>query len=753
MDLTPLINSKGQADERVREILRDILNTTPSFEEAVSLSKKYEMPLHPAYLLYWSSLTTAQLLGLLESLKKLKIIKKGEKIYSIIANSQSKRFFELLGCEHIVKKVPFKESKEVEAEILIFGESATNSLLSNVGLEIKNYNQEPLRRRCDELVLYIKENLEKMPLEIINYKNFVEIRDKSGSYIGARMGRPEKSKMRRLGGNPHGLFPIGHGFEISAERKFGEDEVSTKIKQNRLRNIIESVHEGRIQGQFCFYKCSSCSKESLYRTCIFCGNEAKQNYYHKYDGQEVEKEHNMAVSYKSHELDFVPYVKDCRKRLKASELPKLVKGIKGTSNRLKVVEHLLKPFLREKNNVFVNKDGTVRFDMIEMGVTHFKPCEIGTSIEKLKELGYIKDLEGKSITEDTQIIEILPQDVILPDCSLSGDELASEFIINVGNFIDELLEKLYHIKPFYNFKTKEDTLGHLIIGLAPHTSAGIIGRIIGYSKTQGCFANPIWHAAQRRNLDGDENGIMLLLDGLINFSREYLPDRRGTRTMDTSLVLTSHLYLDQIDDEVHGMDIVPFYPLELYRAAKEYKHPKEVSVKSVGSRIGAKREEQYSNYFFTHDVGNVNDTILCSSYKSVPTMAEKMDLQLDIATKIRAVNEHKVGTLIIDKHFMKDIKGNLRRFSMQSFRCTNCNEIYRRPPLSGKCVVCNHSKINFTIHEGSIRKYLSLSFDIIKNYKVDPYIVETLILANLRVESVFGKEKDRQKNLNLFFSA
>ena len=46
-----------------------------------------------------------------------------------------------------------------------------------------------------------------------------------------------------------------------------------------------------------------------------------------------------------------------------------------------------------------------------------------------------------------------------------------------------------------------------------------------------------------------EGGDVLLVDGLINFSREFLPDRRGSRTMDVSLVLTSHLYLDQIDDE------------------------------------------------------------------------------------------------------------------------------------------------------------------------------------------------------------
>ena len=132
-------------------------------------------------------------------------------------------------------------------------------------------------------------------------------------------------------------------------------------------------------------------------------------------------------------------------------------------------------------------------------------------------------------------------------------------------------------------------------------------------------------------------------------------------------------------------------------------------------------------------------------------MTDKLDLQLKLAKKIRAVDANQVGTLIIDKHFMKDIKGNLRKFGMQTFRCTNCNEIYRRPPLNGKCQKCNHASINFTIHEGSIKKYLNPSFKICEEYKVDPYIVETLELANLRIEGVFGKELEKQQSLTNFF--
>ena len=222
--------------------------------------------------------------------------------------------------------------------------------------------------------------------------------------------------------------------------------------------------------------------------------------------------------------------------------------------------------------------------------------------------------------------------------------------------------------------------------------------------------------------------------------------------MDVSLVLSSHLYLDQIDDEVHGMDIVSFYPLEFYKANKSYASPKDVKIEKIDQRLEVRKyDDRYLGYKFTHDTTNMNSTVLCSSYKSVPSMTEKLDLQLNLGEKLRSVDENKVGSFVIDKHFMKDIKGNLRKFSMQTFRCTKCNTKYRRPPLVGKCIKCGESSINFTIHEGSIKKYLDPSFKIIKEYEVDPYIVETLELSNLRVEGVFGKEVEQQKNLNSFF--
>jgi len=122
-------------------------------------------------------------------------------------------------------------------------------------------------------------------------------------------------------------------------------------------------------------------------------------------------------------------------------------------------------------------------------------------------------------------------------------------------------------------------VGQLVVGLAPHTSAGIVGRIVGFTRSKVCYAHPFWHAGKRRNCDGDEDSIMLLMDALLNFSRKFLPDTRGGRTMDAPLVLTSKLNPEEVDDEAWKVDISDVYPLEFYEDSMLYKTISELTKK------------------------------------------------------------------------------------------------------------------------------------------------------------------------------
>ena len=447
-------------------------------------------------------------------------------------------------------------------------------------------------------------------------------------------------------------------------------------------------------------------------------------------------------------MDIIYYFKEALKKLGSETHPDWIKGIKGTSNKDHIPEPLLKGILRAKHKIYVNKDGTTRYDMSELPITHFKPKEINVSIKKLNRLGYKIDIKGKVLLDQEQILELKPQDLILPSCLDSPEDPADFVLYNVSKFIDELLVKLYGLKPYYNFKTKEDLVGQLVVALAPHTSAGTVGRIIGFSKTQGMFAHPLFHAALRRDCDGDEACVMLLMDSFLNFSRQFLPDKRGSRTMDAPLVLTSKLVPSEVDDMVLGLDVVYDYPLEFYEAALEYKKPWEIKIEQINHRLGT--EKQYEQMGFTHDTDDFNAGVTCSAYKTLPSMQEKLLGQMDLAEKIRAVGASDVASLVINKHLIKDTKGNLRKFSTQQFRCVGCNEKYRRPPLLGKCSKCG-GKIMFTVSEGSIVKYLEPSISLSEKYDVSAYLKQDLNLLKRRIEGIFGKDKEKQVGLGSWF--
>ena len=377
--------------------------------------------------------------------------------------------------------------------------------------------------------------------------------------------------------------------------------------------------------------------------------------------------------------------------------------------------------------------------MTELPITHFKPKEIGLSIEKAKELGYEKDIKGNLLTDENQILEIKPQDVILP-------RKAGMSLFKVSNFIDEELERFYKLQPIYKLKRPIDLIGHLVIGIAPHTSAGIIGRIIGFSNAHAIFAHPYWHDAQRRDCDGEETSIILAMDAFLNFSREYLPAKRGG-TMDAPLVLSTILNPEEIDDEVFDVDTAWKYDLDFYKATLEYKNPWDTNVEQIKDRIG--KPEQYEGLGYTVEVTDLNSGPNYSSYKTLPTMVDKIKVQMELANKIRAVDAAGVASLIIEGHFIRDIKGNLRKFTQQEFRCVKCNTKYRRPPLTGVCTKCG-GKIIFTIAEGTIKKYLEPSLKLAQNEHVPKYIKQSIDLVKTRVESIFGKEKTKQVDLTGF---
>jgi DNA polymerase II large subunit len=149
-------------------------------------------------------------------------------------------------------------------------------------------------------------------------------------------------------------------------------------------------------------------------------------------------------------------------------------------------------------------------------------------------------------------------------------------------------------------------VGRIAIGLAPHTSVGVVGRIVGFTNAQVCFANPCWHAAKRRDCDGDGDSLLLLLDVLLNFSVEYIPNQIGG-LMDTPLLIQPILLPAEVDDQAHNFDIASRYPLEFYELTQQSPNASKASkmVERIGNRLND--EDQFFNYGFTNADGIDHD--------------------------------------------------------------------------------------------------------------------------------------------------
>ncbi len=685
--------------ESIKKILEQPLYYKPKVEEAIKISKIFSFYMHPEYSFYFSGIKPKELLETIKYLTSAKT--EGELNKKLVLKKTiEKELLEKIGLPH--KTTP---------DFIVVEHPYSTIILES----LKEFfeEKEKIEEKISLLLKTIEEEKIIETIELVNKISKIQFKDKAGTFIGARMGRPEKAKMRKLTGSPHVLFPIG-------------DE------GGRLRSFQSALEKGYVNADFPEYYCKKCDKITIYRKCEVCG----------------EKTELTEKIYSKRKIDIKYYFNDSLKTLKTKEFPNLIKGVRGTSNKTHIPEYLAKGILRAMNDVYVNKDGTIRYDMTELPITHFKPKEIGTSIEKLKELGYDKDIYGEELKDENQILELKPQDIILGASPDSPDEGADEILFRIGKFIDDELEKIYGLKKYYNFKNKKDTVGSIVIGLAPHTSAGIIGRVIGYSKSQAMLCHPLYHAAMRRDTDGDESCVIMLMDGLLNFSREYLPDKRGSRTMDAPLVLTSILDPSEVDDMVHKLDVAWNYGKEIYEKAEEYKMPWDVKIPVLGDYLG--EERQYEKMGFTHNTNDINEGVTCSSYKLLPSMEEKLKGQMNLAYKIKAVDEDDVARLVIERHLVRDIKGNFRKFSQQKFRCVDCNEKYRRPPLKGKCTVCG-GKIIFTISEGSIVKYLEPAKSLAKAYNLKPFLKQSIELLDEQIEEMFGRDKEKQLGLGEWF--
>ncbi|MFX1460259.1 MAG: DNA polymerase II large subunit, partial [Promethearchaeota archaeon] len=633
LELEKAVENLQNIDQKIRNYIINPFECRPTADEAIEISLNYNIPLHPSYIDFWGNISIEEL----DLLRKAFISNFSVQNEKIILDN-TKEIKDVLEKAFILHKV--KDNK-------IFFKKAMNKIYK-VLFNLKDKKSIKYSKEDDVFSYFFK-------------ASSIIVKNKAPYFMGTRMGRPEKSERKSMKG-VHTLFPLS-------------DKVGNSRSVEKARELQ------KVQIDVCRRMCPKCGAVSIFNLCPKCKTHTElksicikcKNLFPASDPNENEKCPKCGETLKSSSeaiFNIKSHIDSVLNSLQVS-FPKKIKGIFGLTNTFKIPEPIEKGILRAKNDVLVYKTAEIRYDATDIPLTHFKAEEIGVPIERLRDLGYTHDYKGDPLHDKKQIVELRVQDVIISnDCA--------DYLIKVSRFLDDELEYFYELDRFYNISEKIDLVGHLLVGLAPHTSAGIIGRIIGFSPARSIYAHPYWHAAKRRNCDGDEDGIMLLLDPLLNFSRHYLPSKIGGR-MDATLVIGTFLDPNEIDVEAHNVDTLYKYPLEFYEASEKFVSPSKVEtlMKLVESRLGT--PEQYENIGFNIPTKNINEGPTVTAYKTYESMDNKIDAQLHLAEIIKSVNAKKVAEKILTSHFNPDILGNLRKFSIQEFRCVKCNEKYRRP--------------------------------------------------------------------------
>ncbi|WP_227133940.1 DNA-directed DNA polymerase II large subunit [Halorubellus salinus] len=755
-------------------------------------------------------------------------------------------------------------------------------------------------------------------IEVANEVAPFELRERAPTRIGNRMGRPEKSESRDLSPAVHTLFPIG---EAGGSQRSVSDAAKHAPDMRSTPGIVE-VDVGR-------RRCESCGTETWRARCPECATRTDPEYWCPFCEQDLEPDEAGRVycdrcdatgtSVEPTDVDVNEVYQDAMRAVGERENAfDILKGVQGLLSANKTPEPMEKGILRAKHGVTSFKDGTVRYDMTDLPVTAVRPSELDATADQFRGLGYETDVHGDPLRHDDQLVELKVQDIVLSNG-------AAEHMLKTADFVDDLLAQYYDLDRFYEFDDRDDLIGELVFGMAPHTSAATVGRVVGFTSAAVGYAHPYFHAAKRRNCfhpetkvwyrdenddwhydrietlvedrldpetadaddfgalvqeldgevhvpsladdgrtvlkpveavskhvatdhvveisteddstltvtpehsmvvwddgvvetdardvevgdrlpaatfddpheviqtpavadggdlacetvenveyrpaevdhtysvtvadthrlvanglhsgqcDGDEDCVMLLLDGLLNFSKTYLPDKRGGR-MDAPLVMSSRIDPSEIDDEAHNMDVMWEYPREFYEATREMADPEDVEDVMTIAEENLGSEREYTDFFHTHDTSDLALGPDLSAYKTLGSMEEKMDAQLHLSRNLRAVDETDVAERIIEGHFLPDLIGNLRAFARQETRCLDCGEKYRRMPLTGDCRECG-GRVNLTVHQGSVNKYMQTAIDVADDFGCRPYTKQRLEKLERALESIFENDHNKQSGI------
>jgi len=614
------------------------LSSKPSLSEAVQLCNTLGIPLHPRFTYFWDLLTIKDVFSLRDAIVDYKEDSSDFATLTIVNSVDIKRILETAGIPHKVSGSLLK----------IQGDDAKATYLT-----LAPTKSIPLGMSYSDTIAFLKS------LSGLN------IRKKSSTNVGVAMRKVEVANERKMRPPVHSLFPTG-------------------LKGNPSRDMLQSQHAST-SVELSMRACPSCGAHSPYSTCPFCDSKTTQLYYCPSCNKEQPTE--QCPDCKCNTLPYatvVPHTLDLLRA--ASETVGLqayppLKGVAKLTNRSRSPERLEKGILRQRHNLTCFKDGTTRYDTVNAPLTHFKPSQFHMDIKTLQDLGYLTDQFGKPLEFDDQIIELKPQDVILPLDS-------ADHFKRLSSFLDDLLARFFKSEIFYDIQKQRDLIGTLVVGISPRASVGVIGRVIGFTDGRVCFAHPFWHAAKHRDCSGDIDSLTLLLDVFLNYSPSLCPDY-PTGLLDTPFLIEP-IVLSSDAKKLSAFDTMTSYPQDFYTGTIDRPSAKALEETLLIKQANTNSERNLS---YTHWSSLVVSSQPRSSYSNPGSMPDKVSKQIAVASKIRTVDVDGLISSLLNNYLVKEIIANLDAYSIQKFRCKGCGETYRRPPLKGTCLTCGRELV------------------------------------------------------------
>ena len=206
----------------------------------------------------------------------------------------------------------------------------------------------------------------------------------------------------------------------------------------------------------------------------------------------------------------------------------------------------------------------------------------------------------------------------------------------------------------------------------------------------------------------------------------------------------------EVQRQAQNMDYSQYYHKDFYEKTQDRPLPQKIlQIMDIAKdRLGT--PEQFSQFNFTHNTSTLYTKHVKSNYTILKTTNEKIDKQIELATKINAVEPAEVVMAVLNTHLIPDIIGNLSAFTSQNFKCKKCSFKYRRIPLKNVCLKCG-GDLKQTVTRGSVEKYLSLVSNLVDGYNTDEYMKNKLEILKEELNSVFNKKvTEIQVNLNKF---